>query len=384
MQYRCGGKTQSLYLHWPFCPYRCRYCPFVALAGHDSFMNAYNAAINQEIVLFGQQLESRLSLQTVYIGGGTPSTWPPALLLDTFGTLNNMFVFENNAEITLEVNPGTVTLEAVAAWQSCGVNRLSVGVQSLNDAVLKQMGRYHTVVDVERFFELTDTIFENISVDLIIGLPGIGRAEWRKQLEIIATWPIKHVSLYFLTVHEHTRLHADLQRGLYELPPEDDIMSMYEETIAYLHEKGIEQYEVSNCARKGYESRHNRAYWNRVAYKGFGLGASSFDGLRRFTTTSNLTNYLEGMQQGHDVTVQSETLTAEQIHLERIMLGLRQIQGVKREDFFKGRSQEECALLDEQLARFIHEGLLIERAGHIVATLRGFMLENHLVSRLTI
>jgi oxygen-independent coproporphyrinogen-3 oxidase len=347
-------------------------------------MSAYDAAINREIVTFGEQLESRLPLQTVYIGGGTPSTWPPSLLLDTFATLSNVFIFENNAEVTLEVNPGTVTPEKVAAWKACGINRLSVGVQSLDDAVLKQMGRYHTAADVERFFELTANVFENLSIDLIIGLPGIGKEAWRKQLEKVVTWPIKHVSLYFLTVHEHTRLHADLQRGLYELPSEDDIMRAYEETIAYLSENGIEQYEVSNCARKGFESRHNRAYWSRVAYKGFGIGASSFDGLRRFTTTSNLTNYLEGIQQGRDVTVQEELLTAEQIHLEHIMLGLRQIQGVERADFLKGRTREECAQIEEQLALFIHEGLLVERAGYIVATLRGFMLENHLVSKLTI
>lgn len=384
MQYKCDGKTQSIYLHWPFCPYRCRYCPFVALAGHDSFMSSYDKAINQEIQLFGEQFKSRLPLQTLYIGGGTPSTWSPALLLDTFATLNKVFVFENTTEITLEVNPGTVTPEKVAAWKVCGINRLSVGVQSLDDAVLKQMGRYHTAADVERFFALIAGVFENISVDLIIGLPGIGKEAWRSQLEKVVTWPIKHVSLYFLTVHEHTRLHADLKRGLYELPSEDEIMRAYEETIAYLGEQGIEQYEVSNCARNGFESRHNKAYWNRVAYKGFGLGASSFDGLRRFTTTSNLTNYLEGMQQGCDVGVQEEFLTAEQIHLERIMLGLRQIQGVAREELFKGRTQAVCAQIEEQLALFIDEGLLVERAGYIVATLRGFMLENQLVSRLTI
>lgn len=384
MQYRCEGKTQSLYFHWPFCPYRCRYCPFVALAGQDSFMNVYNEALNKEIALFSKDVVLQKPLQTVYIGGGTPSTWPPSLLLDTFATLNNMFVFENNAEITLEVNPGTVTPEKVAAWKLCGVNRLSVGVQSLNDAVLKQMGRYHTAADVERFFKLTDGIFENISIDLIIGLPGIEKDEWRKQLETVVKWPIQHVSLYFLTVHEHTRLHADLQRGLYELPAEDEVVRMYEETIAVLGEWGIKQYEVSNCAREGFESRHNKAYWNRVAYKSFGLGASSFDGFRRFTATSNLTNYLERIQQGHDVTEQSEMLTAEQVHLERIMLGLRQIHGVAREEFFKGKSTGECAMINEQIAFFIKEGLLIEREDRIVATLRGFMFENHLVSKLTI
>jgi oxygen-independent coproporphyrinogen-3 oxidase len=347
-------------------------------------MNVYNDALNKEIRLFAESVTLQSPLQTLYIGGGTPSTWPPSLLLDTFATLNNMFVFENNAEITLEVNPGTVTPEKVAAWKLSGINRLSVGVQSLNDAVLKQMGRYHTAADVERFFELTAGIFENISIDLIIGLPGIEKDEWRRQLETVVRWPIKHVSLYFLTVHEHTRLHADLQRGLYELPSEEEVLNAYEETIALLGEWGIKQYEVSNCAREGFESRHNKAYWNRVAYKSFGLGSSSFDGLRRFTATSNLTNYLEKVQQGHDVTEQSEMLTAEQIHLEHIMLGLRQIHGVAREDFLKGKSDEECALINEQIALFIDQGLLVERAGRIVATLRGFMLENHLVSKLTI
>lgn len=384
MQYWCEGKTQSIYIHWPFCPYRCRYCPFVAFAGHEDYMASYTQALCKEIELFAQMFPQKKALKTMYIGGGTPSTWLPQQLLDTFGTLNNVFVFEKDAEITLEVNPGTVTQEKIAAWQSCGINRLSVGVQSINDTVLKQMGRFHTRADVERFFALTEGVFNNCSIDLILGLPGIDKNAWKKQLELVASWPIKHVSLYFLTVHEHTRLHTDLQKGLYKLPEEDDLISMYEETVEVLSAAGIEQYEVSNYAQKGFESRHNKVYWERKPYKGFGLGASSFDGSRRFTTTGNITKYLEGIRLGHTISEHEEALTDQQVRIETIMLGLRRREGLVREDIFRGLSKEECAAKEKQLALFIQEGLLEERAGRIVATLRGFLLENHIIGTLIV
>lgn len=384
MQYSCEGKTQAIYIHWPFCPYRCKYCPFVALAGHEGYMGVYNDALNEEIRAFGKSYSADTLVKTVYLGGGTPSTWPSEYMLDTFATLNNVFRFDTNAEITLEVNPGTVTQEKVMAWRACGINRLSVGVQSLDDQVLHQMGRYHTVADVKKFFDYTAGIIENISIDLIIGLPGVSRDAWRAQLETVATWPIQHISLYFLTVHEHTRLYADLQRGDYALPCEDEAIDTYEETVSMLATKGFRQYEVSNFARVGGESRHNKAYWSRVAYKGFGLGASSFDGVRRLTTTANLMTYMDGVQQHRDVTAQSEYLTEDQIRLETIMLGLRQAEGVSRDYFFEGRSKEEIEKITTELDVFIHEGLLFEQHGRICATVRGFMLENHLVSKLTV
>lgn len=369
--------TESLYIHWPFCPYKCHFCPFVALASHDHFMPEYHAALKAEIVAF--TAESRETIRTIYFGGGTPSTYPEDLLLDMSGILEKSFALVPDVEVTLEVNPGTVTREKLLAWQKAGINRLSVGVQSLNDQVLKNLNRHQAARDVYQFLELAAPLFENISVDLILGLPGIADAEWQRYLTEIVQWPIKHLSMYFLTVHENTPLYFGVQQKKFDLPADERVVQLYEWSVKEVEKYGFEQYEISNFARPGFRSRHNSVYWQRKPYKGFGLGACSFDGSNRFQNEKNLLTYLKKAQSGNDLGISAETLSTEQVMLEELMLGMRQREGY---NLMRLVLPEKRAALSLELAALEQAGYLQVQGEIIFMTPLGLAVENEMVVRL--
>ncbi|PKN03124.1 hypothetical protein CVU75_03860 [Candidatus Dependentiae bacterium HGW-Dependentiae-1] len=383
MPYNYQSDTHSLYLHWPFCPYRCRFCPFVALSGHDDHMQSYHGALNKEIELFVRNYTGNKVLRTMYLGGGTPSTWPAPLLLDTLSILKDVFVFDQANEVTIEVNPGTVAKEQPAIWREAGITRVSVGVQSLNDQVLRSLGRYQTAADVYQLIPRLADHFVDISIDLIIGLPGVSLEEWKQQLQRIVTWPITHLSLYFLSVDPFTRLESDVRAGRCTVPGEQEVLAVYYWSIDFLKQQGFQQYEISNFARPGHESKHNQAYWERKSYKGFGLGAWSFDGTSRYQNHKSLLPYIQGIQRGDDITYVEELLTSEQVRLEKIMLGLRHMRGVSLLDVFANRSAAQHNLIQETITRLVHEQLLVSRDGRLFLTPAGLAVENAIAVELS-
>lgn len=374
--------THSIYIHWPFCPYRCHYCPFVALASHDSFMPRYHAALCKEIEAFGNVVGRKLALKTIYMGGGTPSTYPDALLLDMSGILKNVFVINHDAEVTIEVNPGTVRTEQFAFWRSVGINRMSVGVQSLNDKALHTLNRMQSVKDVYFLLEHAQHEFDNISIDLILGLPGVTSEEWKTYIREVVTWPIKHISMYFLQVHEKTPLYFRVKSNELSLPKDAAVVELYYWSRDFLMMHGFMQYEVSNFARPGYESRHNTVYWEREPYKAFGIGACSFDGNMRFQNEKNLMKYLTGVEQGKDVTIFSEELTEKQVRLEKIMLGLRRAKGVLLDTVIEGLDIHEQRQVGTQLQRLKENKFIEEKEGYLVLTTEGLIVENEIVTQL--
>lgn len=378
------SQVESLYLHWPFCPYKCHFCPFVALASHDHFMGRYHDALKKEIQSFAQRHEKKMPLKTIFIGGGTPSTYPEDLLLDMFGTLYNEYSCVPHCEISLEVNPGTVTPEKVKRWKEVGINRLSVGVQSLDDRVLHALNRHQSAADVYRLFEWAAPEIENISVDLIIGLPGVTGERWKDIVKTVVTWPIKHVSLYILMVHEDTPLYFGVRAQRIALPADEEVIASYMWSVDYLKEHGFEQYEVSNFARPGYESVHNRAYWERKPYKGFGLGACSFDGIARFQNEKNLMQYFERMKTGDDLSMFSEQLTAEQAWLEELMLGVRQASGISLAHTMARLPERHKAAFEREVQAFQEAGLVVVSGDVMTLTPRGRALEQEIVARLAI
>ncbi|MBA2306800.1 coproporphyrinogen III oxidase family protein, partial [Candidatus Dependentiae bacterium] len=245
MKFDPCSATQSLYIHWPFCPYRCHFCPFVALAGHDSYMVQYHQALLKELENYFDDRLNPMPLQTVFFGGGTPSTYPEELLEETIMLLKERAGVTDTYEMTIEVNPGTVTPQKLQTWKRIGINRLSIGVQSLNDELLKSLNRHQKAADVYALVEAGSALFNNISVDLIIGLPGVSPEEWKRLISIVCSWPISHVSMYFLTVHEDTQLYFGVQRNTIVLPPEDEVVDLYRWTIERFAEAGIQQYEIS-------------------------------------------------------------------------------------------------------------------------------------------
>lgn len=383
MNYDCLTTTRSLYIHWPFCPYKCHFCPFVAIAGQDKFMQQYHDALKKEIQIFAAQTAQKQELDTIFIGGGTPSTWPDDLLLDISGTLEDVFQINAQAEITIEVNPGTVRIEQLEVWKRAGINRLSIGVQSLKDGVLNNLNRKQSNADVFWVLEHAHKVFDNISVDLILGLPGVSEQEWKDLIAQAVTWPIKHISVYFLTVHEETPLYFRVKKNEVNLHTDDHMIDLYEWTVAHLAEHGFAQYEISNFAKEGYRSRHNSIYWERKPYKGFGLGACSFDGNSRFQNQKNLMKYLQAIAADQDHLQFRESLTSAQVHLEKVMLGLRKSEGIALETIVENCTPEQkesfvTTIKYLQDSKFVHL-----RNDRVVLTPTGLGVQNDIAARLS-
>lgn len=387
MHYDSSALPRSLYIHWPFCPYRCHYCPFVALAGHDQFMSEYHKALVSEITSYADMLDNHYCkpIDTIFFGGGTPSTYPIELLLDTFAILNKKFVITSKTEITIEVNPGTVSEKQIAVWKDLGINRMSVGVQSLKDGVLHDLNRMQKYNDVIELFSYAYKYIDTISIDLIIGLPSIKDSEWKNYIEEVVLWPIKHISIYFLTVHEDTPLYFRVTKKNIQLPSDDNIVALYYWTIARLEKAGFVHYELSNFARDNAYCRHNMAYWERKPYKGFGLGACSFDGYSRFQNEKNLTKYLAQSALSGGPTSFYETLTQKQIHLEKIMLRLRCMWGITYTDLYMNIDQEKKILLEKKVAELCQKGFLAHTDDNAIRlTVKGLIVENQVVMELLI
>ena len=373
---------RSIYIHWPFCPYKCSFCPFVAIAGQDQFMEQYHNALISEIKLATHN-QPKQSLDTIFMGGGTPSTYPNQLLLDTFGILNDSYQIMPDSEITIEVNPGTVQPEQLLAWKKIGINRLSIGVQSLKDKALKELNRLQTVEQVGDLITQASQLFDNLSIDLILGLPGVTADEWKEYVTRIMQWPISHISIYFLTIHENTQLYFNVKKNAVQIPGDSEMIDLYYWSIDCLRQHGFEQYEISNFARSGKQSRHNSAYWERKPYNAFGLGACSFDGITRYANEKNFMKYMQLCAQGSTVHTFAEELNQEQVRLEKVMLGLRRICGISMQDFLEGLSAERLEEVHKKIALFQEQGMIQIVDNRLQLTPKGLALENEIVVQLT-
>ncbi len=384
MHYDISANTRSLYIHWPFCPYRCHYCPFVALASHDPFMERYHNALIKEIKDFGSNYTEKLQLDTIYFGGGTPSTYPDHLLTEMFAVLNQYFSFSENIEITLEVNPGTVRFEQLALWKQLGINRISIGVQSLNDEVLTKLNRLQKASDVYTLLSTAPAYFDNISVDVILGLPGVSTSEWENMLATIVTWNITHLSMYVLEVHDSTPLFFNVKSKKVTLPCDDDVINAYYWSREFLANHGFTQYEVSSFARSAKESRHNTTYWERRPYRGFGLGACSFDGTSRLQNEKNLMKYLQSIEQNDYKPIFAETLTQNQVYTEKVMLGLRRIKGVCWEEISSSLDSEQKTKIRSTIDILQQKNLVTENNGRLQLSPAGLVVENEIITQLSL
>lgn len=382
MVYDHTVKTSSFYIHWPFCAYRCDFCPFIALASHQSFMEQYHQALCLEITRFAALAGKKPEIETLFIGGGTPNTWPDNLLLDMSGKLKSVYNIKKSAEITIEVNPGTVRIEQLKLWKEIGINRISIGVQSLNDSVLRSLNRLHTANDVFKLLHDAEKVFDTISVDLMLGLPGILECEWKNLLKKVVFWPIKHISIYFLTVHENTKLYFTIKAKKQTLPLEDNLVALFNWSVDFLKQHGFEQYEISNFSKKGYMCKHNEACWDRKPYKGFGLGACSFDGCSRFQNYKSLLSYLQKVERNEVIEQFSEILTETQIKLEKIMLGLRRSKGILISEILDGLLDEQRKKIEENILFLKKNNFITQKDGIICLNPYYLTIENEIVMRL--
>lgn len=314
----------GIYIHIPFCRARCSYCDFATGAYEDALAERYVAALIAEIEKFDAPVETR-EVDTIFFGGGTPSLLAPAQLARIVEAIHRHVRFAANAEVTMEMNPGTVTLEILREFRRLGVNRASFGAQTFDDRELRRLGRTHTADDARRTLrDLRAAGFENVSFDLIAGLPEQTLQAWSRNLDEALSLGPEHLSLYLLEVHSGTPLADQIRRGVWREPDADVAAEMYELMVERTREAGYEQYEISNFCLTGRESRHNVKYWTGAPFYGFGCSAHSFDGTRaRWSNERDTKAYVELVEAGKSPIIETTELDARALGAEAIFLGLR-------------------------------------------------------------
>ena len=361
--------SHGVYVHLPFCAVHCTYCPF-AISTDLSQQDAYVDALLREI-----DASDRADVDSVYLGGGTPSRTSLANLTRLFAGLREYFEIASDAEVTLEANPEDVDADAVAAWRAMGVNRISVGVQSFHDDELTAISRIHDRARALDAVRVAVASGARASLDLILGLPGQTPASFRESLDTAIDLGAGHLSLYMLDLEERTPLQAQVSRGRVTLPDDELVAALYVEAIDRLGSAGLRQYEISNFARPGDESRHNLRYWTRGPYHGFGLGAHSFLGETRFANTRDIRQYIERAPNARDF---SETLGDDEVRRETIFLGLRQTSGLDLQRLARLCGQEGI----EWTERGLREGWLRREGSRVAFTPAGFLQSNDYISQL--
>ena len=366
----------GLYIHSPFCRSKCAYCDFYSLAGAEERMDDYCRALERHLAEVAPQAECHKA-DTVYFGGGTPSYLGAERLCRLLGSIRKLYKVDKHAEITLEANPDSATdRKALKRLRKAGFNRLSLGVQSMDDALLQTIGRIHTRQQVQEAVAAARKAgFKNLSLDLIYGLPGQTMEGWEKTLSDAVGLHPEHLSCYGLKLEEGTPLYRR-QREL-TFPDEDMQADMYLYTVEFLKQCGYEQYEISNFAKPGFASRHNLKYWLMQEYAGFGPGAHSDFGNVRYGYARDLERYLKGEL----VLQESETVDADEREREYLMLRLRTVQGVDPREFeyrFRQRFAPLAALL-QQCAR---EGLAEQDENGWHLTAKGFLVSNRIIGLL--
>jgi len=317
----------SLYVHIPFCLKRCIYCDFVSGLYNQKKAEHYVQALKKELT----NIPSQTVFSTLFIGGGTPTILSSDLLTDIITAIFDSFQFSTEYEATIEANPGTLDRDKLTLIRSGGINRISMGVQSLNDDELSFLGRIHTSEGAEQAVHLVkETGFDNIGIDLIYGIPGQSLPSWKNTLAKAVELETQHISAYELTIEKGTALDTMLRSTEGTIPSidEDRIIEMYEYTIGYLTSRGYIHYEISNFALPGYLCRHNMNYWNRGEYYGVGLGAHSFTGSMRFSNTDNFDTYVHNLSVNRSPVREEELITDEKALVEILFLGLRKTEGI--------------------------------------------------------
>ena len=330
-------KPLGLYVHIPFCVRKCQYCDFLSAPADDRTKERYVQALCKEIKDY-QAFTKEYYLETIYFGGGTPSVLDVKLLEQILNTIKQSFTVDmEKAEVTVEVNPATVTKEKLEAYRKFGVNRLSIGVQSALEQELQLLGRLHTFEQAKECVQWAREVgFTNLSVDVMSALPNQTLEDYKETLEQLIALEPEHISSYSLIIEEKTpfyELYGEGKEKESELPDEETDRAMYAYTKERLQEVGYERYEISNYAKKGLESRHNSSYWTGQEYLGVGLGASSLFTNARYHNETNLTAYMEDIEAGRDVRREIERLVETEQMEEFMILGLRRMCGVSREEF---------------------------------------------------
>ena len=368
------NKEIGIYVHIPFCKRKCDYCDFISYSNKDSKIQEYIEAVKKEIEL--QKIKSEIT--TIYVGGGTPSYIESKYIKEIIEEIKNKNVC-NDAEITIEINPGTVTLEKLRDYKECGINRLSIGLQTTQNNLLKQIGRIH---DFEQFVETYKMArkegFKNINIDLMLGLPNQRIKDLKDSLEKVIELQPEHISVYSLIIEEGTPICNKIEKGDLELPEEDLERNMYWYVKNTLELNGYKHYEISNFARNGYESKHNLNCWNQKEYIGIGLAAHSYRDITRYSNTEQMGEYIRNVKNQnlernriiHEIQKEDDTKK------EYMILGLRQIDGIRISEFKEKFGDNPIYLFRNELKKLSDENLINVDEDNIKLTNKGIDFAN--------
>lgn len=406
-------KELGIYVHIPFCKQKCYYCDFVSFTGKEDLEKKYVQALNNEIILKEKMLiekgiitnkENKENKQnkekkilkdykvtTIYIGGGTPSFIDEEFISKILNSIFENYNVSKRAEITIEVNPGTVSKQKLETYKNIGINRLSIGLQSTNDNLLKSIGRIHNFEDFLNTYNLAKKVgFKNINVDLMLGLPNQSLKDLKESVEKVIKLKPKHISLYSLILEEGTMLTKMVEENKIKLPSEAIERKMYWKMKKMLEENGFYHYEISNFSKKGFESKHNLNCWNQKEYIGFGLVAHSYLNNIRFCNIDNLEKYIENMEKIQNINNKENNIkndidknikilekqTLEDTKKEYMLLSLRKIEGVNISDFKNKFINNPIFLYHNELEKLVNKKLILIDGNYIKLTKKGLDLAN--------
>lgn len=398
-------KEIGLYIHIPFCKHKCYYCDFVSYANKKKFFKKYVECVKKEIGKYAREnrimsehgLEPKYVIKTIYIGGGTPSLIDEEYIEDILKSIRENFEITSNLEenyeaqdeeiknynsqieTTIEVNPGTVTKEKLQKYLECGINRLSIGLQAVQDNLLKEIGRIHTFEDFQNVYKWAREVgFENINVDLMIGLPNQTLDDVKESTKKVMALKPEHISVYSLILEENTKLEDMVIKGKLELPDDEIERKMYWYVKKTLEKHKYIHYEISNFARPGFESKHNSDCWNQNEYIGIGAAASSFMNNARYENTSDLEEYISNIENDKpSKNIQLQELLDDESKIdEYMMLSLRKISGVNISEFKRKFNQNPIIRYNKILEKLIKEELIEIDGNNIRLSSKGIDLAN--------
>lgn len=369
-------KKVALYIHIPFCKQKCLYCDFPSYSHKEEFMDKYIEALNKEIL----EKTKKYKIESLFIGGGTPSYLNNKNLKSLLNTINKLDFIEN-AEKTIECNPGTINKEKLEIILNGGINRISFGLQSANNEILKKIGRIHTYEEFKENYILARKIgFKNINIDMMFGLPNQNLNIWLESLKEVVELNPDHISSYSLIIEEKTPFYSLYNKDLLDLPSEEEERKMYEMGRDFLESKGYHQYEISNYAKDNKECFHNKIYWECKEYIGVGVSSSSYIDGKRIKNIDNIKEYIKNINENNSV-IDEELENTEKDKIEEFMfMGLRMIKGIEEKEFeirFKKKVDE---LYKEVIKKHIKNGLLIRENGRIFLSKKGIELSNMVMS----
>jgi len=369
----------GIYIHIPFCLRKCAYCNFYSLVGHDKMMPSYQSALLKHIEEHAEQLDGYI-IDSVYFGGGTPSYYGVTRLMELFAALKRYGHVRTDSEVTVEVNPGSITKEDFIKLRRAGFNRVSIGVQCADDQILQNLGRPHSFTDAEACVrDAKATGFNNVSIDIIFGLPAQNKDSWAETIAKVAALKAEHISCYGLNAEEGSGLY--LFKDSPFLPDEDTQADMYLYAVEMLARFGYKQYEISNFSRRGYESKHNLKYWLGEEYIGFGSAAHSHIGSCRYSFVQGVDKYIDRVNLGQVVVEHREQMSAFESAGEYLILRLRTIHGISEEEY-NDIYRLKMDLILELLRKYEADGWAVFSDGRWKFTPNGFLRSNRLIGEL--